>query len=199
MIGQTAGGQREKTIDQDAPGSIFSRGWLVWYPPFSSSHARVEVFRTSIVLKLFARTKTMWILWKTAKRKNAVSHRLHIDHFSWRREEERTNDENHTAKLSTKSDQVQSPCFPPSVPDTDLLASISSCRVNSSGNGAIPSPSLRCPSRPVARSSAAKRSAPYYALVLRTRAPVAVRSRSGSLRRTAEASTSIGHRAVARE
>jgi len=36
---------RAKTIAQDAPGTIFSRGWLLWYPPFSSTRMLRDDFR----------------------------------------------------------------------------------------------------------------------------------------------------------
>ena len=55
-------GRRAKKTDQDAPGAIFSRGWLRWYPPFSSASAVNGVVHVSMELQMFARLKTIWTL-----------------------------------------------------------------------------------------------------------------------------------------
>jgi hypothetical protein len=44
-----AGIDAKKTTAQDAPGTIFSRGWLLWYPPFSSTPILKGTFRAGHV------------------------------------------------------------------------------------------------------------------------------------------------------
>jgi hypothetical protein len=89
---------QQNTIAQDAPGTIFSRGPLLWHPPFFDHAYRRSRFSRVNVIGHFARWKTVWTLpslwthrtrpqvtWKTAK--SAVFHSVHTDHSLF--EEER--------------------------------------------------------------------------------------------------------------
>jgi hypothetical protein len=81
--------QGNKTA-QDAPRTIFSRGALLWYPPFSTQRTLEGDCRASTRLANFSQWKTVWTLpslwthrtrpqgtWKTAQ--TAVFHSAHTD------------------------------------------------------------------------------------------------------------------------
>ena len=82
--------QGNKTA-QDGPGTIFSRGALLWYPLFRPQRIREGDCRASTRLEKFGPWKTVWTLpslwtqrtrpqgtWKTAQ--TAVFHSAHTDH-----------------------------------------------------------------------------------------------------------------------
>jgi hypothetical protein len=83
-----------KKIAQDASGTIFSRGSLLWYPPFSTTRILKGIFRVSTLLENFARWKTVWTLtslWTqrtrpqgTWKLQNSF-HSAHTDHPFYKR------------------------------------------------------------------------------------------------------------------
>jgi hypothetical protein len=69
---------RRNNIAQDAPGTILSRGSLLWYPPrFDHAQPRRRFSRVNVI-ETFARWKTVWTLWETAQ--TAVFHSAHTDH-----------------------------------------------------------------------------------------------------------------------
>jgi hypothetical protein len=83
---------RRKTIAQDAPGTIFSRGGATRVSPrFDHAQPRRR-FRASTLFETFGQRKMVWTLpslwtqrtrpqvtWKTAK--SAVFHSVHTDHL----------------------------------------------------------------------------------------------------------------------
>ena len=83
-----------KTIAQDASGTIFSGGELLWYPPLSTQRILEGDCRASTCLENFGQWKTVWTLpslWTqrtrpqgTWKLQNSF-HSAHTDHLFYKR------------------------------------------------------------------------------------------------------------------
>jgi hypothetical protein len=106
---------KEKTV-QDAPGAIFPRGVATWVSPLFELAPVTACSSGRQVLKLFARSKTMWTLtscgrkerahriWKSRKEREIPTAPTSIISSSSKEKNEEQND---SSQLSTKSDRPQ--------------------------------------------------------------------------------------------
>jgi hypothetical protein len=110
-----------RTTAQDAPGTIFSRGWLLWYPPFSSTPILKGTFRAGHVTDNVRATEddvdaatpmdaqnAPTGVWKSRSEREIPTAPTSIIFILKRRREEKKNEEQISSnQLSTKSDQIQ--------------------------------------------------------------------------------------------